>query len=78
MKKRGSGFPWFIHSLVKGDSYPELAHSAMLRAEDFLISFFVAEAEAEVGFLGACGLHIRRPATFWYNLEAALYVMAAR
>jgi hypothetical protein len=32
---------------------------AMLRAEEFLISFVVAEARAEAGFLGACGLSLR-------------------
>jgi hypothetical protein len=30
----------------------------MLMAEDFLISFVVAEAGAEASSLGACGLHI--------------------
>ena len=55
MKERGSGFLLgslsFVHSfiLLKGNSYPEscvqhAAHSAMLRSEDFLISFIVAEA----------------------------------
>jgi len=35
----------------------------MLRAEDFLISFVVAEAGAEAGFLGACGLRDERNET---------------
>jgi hypothetical protein len=52
-------FPWFIVILLLRVTHtPSYAHSAMLMAEDFLISFVVAEAGAEASSLGACGLHI--------------------
>ena len=50
-------FPWFtVILLLRGTHAPSYAHSAMLRAEDFLISFVVAEAGAKAGFL--CNVHI--------------------
>ena len=59
MKKRAVVFSLVhCHSFVRGTHTPRYAHSAMLRAEDFLISFVVAEAGAEAGLLSACGLHI--------------------
>jgi len=53
MKKRGCSFSLaHRHLLLRGTCTPSYAHSAVLRVEGFLISFVVAEAGAEAGFLG--------------------------